>query len=91
MERLTYIIESGRMPAGEEERQALSKREGENTITRAEEKNQQMETRAGYKGINTFVYSIRERGSQEGIDLIFERRGFADWKLTGMDFHFKGQ
>ena len=50
---------------------------------------EELETSASYKGINTFVYQIRDKSSKEGIDLIFERRGLADWKLVGMDFHFK--
>ncbi len=92
-EGLTYIMEKGRMPT---EEVAMQNSEGEKPedmkiatdYTSADTK-EEVETSASYKGINTFVYHIRDKGSKEGIDLIFERRGLANWKLVGIDFHFK--
>ncbi len=94
-EGLAYIMEKGRMPTEEVVMQNLEAKEEKSKgmkiatdNTNADTK-EELETSASYKGINTFVYQIRDKSSKEGIDLIFERRGLADWKLVGMDFHFK--
>ena len=94
-EGLAYIMEKGRMPTEEVVMQDLEAKEekpkGMEVATeyRDTDAKEELETSASYKGINTFVYQIRDKSSKEGIDLIFERRGLADWKLVGMDFHFK--
>jgi len=94
-EGLAYIMEKGRMPTEEVVMQNLEAKEekpkGMEVATeyRDTDAKEELETSASYKGINTFVYQIRDKSSKEGIDLIFERRGLADWKLVGMDFHFK--
>ncbi len=94
-EGLAYIMEKGRMPTEEVVMQNLEAKEEKpkgmkiaTDNTNADTK-EELETSASYKGINTFVYRIRDKSSKEGIDLVFERRGLADWKLVGMDFHFK--
>ena len=94
-EGLAYIMEKGRMPTEEIEMQNSEAKEEKpkgmkiaTDNTNADTK-EELETSASYKGINTFVYQIRDKSSKEGIDLIFERRGLTDWKLVGMDFHFK--
>jgi len=94
-EGLAYIMKKGRMPTEEVVMQNLEAKEekpkGMEVATeyRDTDAKEELETSASYKGINTFVYQIRDKSSKEGIDLIFERRGLADWKLVGMDFHFK--
>jgi len=86
-EGLTYIMEKGRMPT---EEVAMQNSEGEKPEDmKIADTKEEVETSASYKGINTFVYHIRDKGSKEGIDLIFKRRGLANWKLVGIDFHFK--
>lgn len=98
-EGLAYILESGRMPTEGEDFNPQMQEQEQNTLAIPEEnksinanmEKEQVETKAYYKGINTFVYSIRDKETKEGIDLLFERRGFASWKLVGMDFHFTGQ
>ncbi len=94
-EGLAYIMEKGRMPTEEVVMQDLEakgkKPKGMEIATecRDTDAKEEVETSASYKDINTFVCQIRDKSSKEGIDLIFERRGLADWKLVGMDFHFK--
>ncbi len=94
-EGLAYIMEKGRMPTEEVVMQNLEAKEekpkgmGIATEYRDADTKEEVETSASYKDINTFVYRIRDKSSKEGIDLILERRGLTDWKLVGMDFHFK--
>jgi len=40
-----------------------------------------------YESLNRFVYAIRRGADDEPVEFVFERNGWADWKLAELRFH----
>ncbi|WP_077035894.1 DUF2939 domain-containing protein [Pelomonas sp. KK5] len=48
-----------------------------------EAKEPELETGFAYEGLNTFVFSVKPKGSDdEPVELVLQRRGFFAWKLA---------
>lgn len=66
------------------EKPELDKSGGEST-NKAKSDEIDTETSISYKGLNRFVYKVKEKGNtEEPVELYFRRDGFISWKLTSL-------